>query len=307
MDTFPYGKDLAKVAEWIGQWDTPSNTWYIQYLGGSASLDDCEFHFLLHGMDNLVSAHCVLTGSGLGLPLGPKGMVSIPRKLNELKDTLGGEAKEDLEQVFKRRELIGKLDKPFVDRLAQASVWQSCFNLSEEKQYMQRTTAKPFSLADLSRTSCSVEVLSSSFIFVEWEKLSFSFPGDAEDALKPSEMGSASRVFKLPGHTAGKYFCKWRVVEWHNNFYSRCPFRKDGDKHIFTNNRFLLHLPPYTGYLFWTYEEYLSVFPDKSYPFWQGLFPQLNNSLEHFMDNLWAGDIGGWAGDLPASYIQEFS
>ncbi|MBP8931915.1 MAG: hypothetical protein KBG46_11650, partial [Paracoccus sp.] len=64
MNSFPYGKDLKKVHEWIGQEDCPSNSWHIQYLGGAASLDDCEFHFLMHGMDNLVTAHCVLKGGG---------------------------------------------------------------------------------------------------------------------------------------------------------------------------------------------------------------------------------------------------
>ncbi|MFP3385904.1 hypothetical protein [Tritonibacter sp. SIMBA_163] len=315
MTQFPYGNDLSKVSEWIGRWETPSNSWYVQYLGGAASLNDCEFHFLLHGMDNLVSAHCVLTGIGLGLPIGPKGFVSIPKTAKDIRDLVGGEVREDIDQAWSNSQLEGKLnqpiipnaDKPFQDRLAQSNIWETCFNLEEEKQYMHRTTATPFSLADLSEASCDVEVVSGSFVIIQWDKLSFSFPGDSNDSFPPIEMGSASAGFSMPGHTAGKYNCKWQVREWHNNFYNRCPFRKGGDNNIFTTNRFLLYLPPYTGYLFWTFEDYLEVFPDKSYPFWQGIFPQLNQSMEHFMDNEWAGSVGGWAGDLPQSYISEFA
>jgi len=40
MTQFPYGNNLSKVSEWIGRWDTPFNSWYVQNLGGAASLDD---------------------------------------------------------------------------------------------------------------------------------------------------------------------------------------------------------------------------------------------------------------------------
>ena len=305
VNSFPYGKDLKKVHEWIGQEDCPSNSWHIQYLGGAASLDDCEFHFLMHGMDNLVTAHCVLKGGGLGLPIGPKG-ISIPRSMKDVSDTYSEETREDLDQIKDEDELREKISQPFLDRYANQSVWTRCYNLGEQKQYMTRTTRTPFSLADLRNAKTKVSVVATSVILVEWETLTFQFPRAEEDNLQPAEMGGGEAGFSMPGSTVGTYNCRWEIRDWYNNFYSRCPFRKDGERNRFTTNEFLHYLPPYTGYLFWSYKDYLKSYPDKSYPFWQGLFPQLNKSLEHFMDNDWAGETGGWAGDLPQSYIDEF-
>ena len=305
MNQFPYGKDLKKVHEWIGRDDCPSNSWHIQYLGGSASLDDCEFHFLFHGMDNLVSAHCVLTGGGLGIPIGVRG-VSLPRTVRDVRETLSDETKQDLEQRRADDETTQGVQKPFLDQVSNESVWNGCYYLGDQKQWMTRTTNTPFSLADLRGYPTRVEVVATSFVFVEFETLSFQFPRADEDNLQPSEMGGGEAGFSLPGSTVGIYQCKWQVRGWKNNFYLRCPFKHGGEKNVFTTNRFLHYLPPYTGYLYWTYDEYLAAYPDKSYPYWQGLFPQLNQSLEHFMDNEWAGKTGGWAGDLPQSYIDEF-
>ncbi|ABD55935.1 hypothetical protein [Jannaschia sp. CCS1] len=305
-NSFPYGNDLAQVEEWIGQRTSPSNTWHVQYLGGANSLDDCEFHFLMHGLDSLTTAHCVLTGGGMGLPFGPRGFVSIPRNTRDVRDMLSGEAREDLQQRFAAQQTEGRLNMPFVDRQAQSNVWARCYNLSEEKQFMTRTTRNPFSLDDLDGAQTQVEVLSSSFVVFQMMSLEFSFPGDEADGLQPATMGSAEMNLSLPGTTAGTYSCTWRVESWTNNFYSRCPFRKGGEQHRFTTNRFLHYLPPYTGYLFATREEYLQYFPDQSYPYWQDLFPQLNESAVHFLDNAWAGSVGGWAGPLPASYLEEY-
>jgi hypothetical protein len=303
---FPYGKNLAKVHEWIGQFDTPSNKWHIQFLGGTNSLDDCEFHFLLHGLDSLTSAHAVLKGSGLGLPIGLKGTVDIPRSGRDVKQMISDEIKEDYNQALSSAETERAIAKPFLDTQAQSNVWRSCYNMSEEKQFITRWTANSFSLSDLSNSSTTVEVVSSSFVVIEMMSLDFNFPGDRENGLRATNMGSAEAAISLPGSTVGKYNCKWEIRSWKNNFYARCPFRKDGDRARFTENRFLHYLPPYSGYLYRTREDYLRAYPKEDYPFWQDLFPQLNESVEHFMNSGWVGPAGGWINDVPESYIREY-
>lgn len=303
---FPYGNDLENVQEWIGRRGSPSNTWHIQFLGGANSLDDCQFHFLLHGLDSLTTAYCTLEGGGLGAPLGPRGLIKIPRNTRDVRDMMSDEIREDLDQQIEGSAINRRLSLPFLDTQAQSSVWSRCYNLSEEKQFMTRTTRNPFSLDDLDGSSTKVEVVSSSLVLFQVMSLEFSFPGDVEDGLIPVNMGSSEVNLSVPGHSVGVYNCKWRVVSWENNFRNRCPFRKGGENHIFTNNRFLHYLPPYTGYLFATRKEYLKHFPNGDYPFWQDIFPQLNESVVHFLENDWAGSVGGWAGQLPASYISEY-
>ncbi|MBL3563044.1 hypothetical protein [Rhodovulum sulfidophilum] len=195
---------------------------------------------------------------------------------------------------------------PFLDSISEPSVWNSCFNLTSEKRYLTRFPDAPFSLKDMDGASSSVEVVGASAIFVQWETISFALPKSEGDKFPPVEMGSASRGFALPGTSVGKYSCRWKVLEWKDSFYARRPYRKRGENSIFTSNIFPLHLPPYSGYLFRTRDEYIKFFPDRSYLFWQDLFPQINESLEHFMDNEWAGSVGGWVGDVPNSYIEEF-
>lgn len=303
---FPYGNDLAKVRDWIGRFDSPSNRWHIQYLGGANSLDDCEFHFLLHGMDSLTSAHAVLTGSGLGLPIGPKGFVNLPKSGRDIGEMFSEEIREDHKQIFDGVLTENNLSKPFLDKQAQSMVWQSCYNLDEEKQYITRWTKNAFSLEDLSKSKTSVEVVSNSFVIFEMMSFDFHLPGDESDGLQPVNMGSAETSLSMPGSTVGKYSCGWQIRSWKDNFYSRCPYRKGGDRGRFTDNRFLHYLPPYTGYLYRTREDYIRAYPKQDYPFWQDLFPQLNESAEHFMNNDWAGSTGGWADDVPASYIREY-
>ncbi|WP_193743440.1 hypothetical protein [Tateyamaria sp. ANG-S1] len=303
---FPYGNDLANVHKWIGQRETPSNNWHIQFLGGGNSLDDCELHFLLHGLDSLTTAYCVLTGRGLGLPFGPRGLVNIPRNTRDVQDMISDEIRNDFEETQQQALLEAQLALPFLDQHAQSNIWAQCFNLSQEKQFMTRYTRTPFSLADLDGAQTEVEVVSSSFVLFQMISMEFSFPTDEQDGLSAVNMGSAEANLSMPGHTAGRYNCRWRIEHWYNNFYSRCPFRKDGDQHRFSSNRFLHYLPPFTGYLFRTRREYLKHFPEQSYPYWQDIFPQLNESAEHFLDNAWAGSVGGWAGPLPASYIREY-
>lgn len=200
MNQFPYGNDLKKVREWIGREESLSNTWHIQYLGGSASLDDCEFHFLLHGMDNLVSAHCVLTGRGLGLPIGPRG-VSLPRTVRDVREVISDEIKQDFEQQRESAETTNSISRPFLDRVSNEAVWNGCYYLGDQRQWMTRTTETPFSLADLRDYRTRVEVVASSFIFVEFETLSFQFPRSEQDNLQPSEMGGHKRVFISRQHS----------------------------------------------------------------------------------------------------------
>lgn len=306
-ESFPYGNDLAKVEQWIGRRESKSNAWHIQFLGGSNSLDDCEFHFLMHGLDSLTAAHCVLKGNGFGLPIGPRGFVSIPRNTRDVQQTIRNEITQDFQQNFEGDLLEGQIATPFLDTQAQSNVWRQCYNLSQEKQFMTRTTVNAFSLAELQGSRSRVEVVSSSFVVFQMVDLEFSFPGDEEMGLLPVGMGSGEANLSMPGTTAGSYACTWEVRSWTNNFYNRCPFRKGGENHVFTNNGFLHFLPPYTGYLYRTREDYEAVHPEGDYPFWQDLFPQLNESMEHFMDTPWAGyRTGGWVGDLPASYIAEY-
>lgn len=150
---------------------------------------------------------------------------------------------------------------------------------------MTRFSDAPFSLKYMDGVSSSIEVVGASAIFVQWEAISFVLPESGGDEFPPAEMGAASRGFSLPGTSIGKYYCRCKVLEWKENFYARCPYRKGGENGIFTSNRFLLHLPSYSAYLFWTRDEYLKFFLDRSYPFWRDLFPQINESMEHFMGN----------------------
>jgi hypothetical protein len=302
---FPYGNDLAKVKDWIGRFESRSNNWHIQFLGGANSMDDCELHFLLHGMDSLTSAHAVLTGSGLSLPITPKGF-DIPRTGRDVRKMISEEIREDHEQALDGTIMESNLSKPFLDNYAQSNVWKSCYNLEEEKQYMTRWTRNAFSLSDLSKTETEVNIVSGSVVIFEMMSIDFHLPGDESEGFTPTKMSSAESGLSTPGLTYGKYNCKWQIRSWKDNFYSRCPYRKGGDRGRFTGNRFLHYLPPYTGYLYRTREDYLRAFPQKDYPFWQDLFPQLNESVEHFMGDKWAGSDGGWIDDVPWSYIEEY-